>query len=48
MAVRLQRHGAMMAIPSCHGYYFIAVRWLCNRSAMTKPSYRRHKAMILR
>ncbi|MBQ5606294.1 MAG: hypothetical protein IIU87_03690 [Prevotella sp.] len=46
MAVRLQRDGVTMAFLSHHDKNVIALRWLCNGSATTTPSYRRHKAMM--
>ncbi|MBO5314573.1 MAG: hypothetical protein J6A70_04720 [Prevotella sp.] len=48
MAVRLQRQDGVIAFLSCYDYNVIAVRWLCNRSALTKPSYRLDKAMLRR
>ncbi|MBO5314217.1 MAG: hypothetical protein J6A70_02910 [Prevotella sp.] len=48
MAVRLQRQGGAITFLSCYDYNVIAARWLCNRSALAKPSYRLDKAMMLR
>ncbi|MBQ5605699.1 MAG: hypothetical protein IIU87_00640 [Prevotella sp.] len=48
MAVRLQRRGGVIAFLSRYDYNVIAARWLCNRSALTKPSYRHDKAMLRR
>ena len=48
MAVRLQRQGGVITFLSCYDYNVIAARWLCNRSALEKPSYRLDKAMMLR
>ncbi|MBQ4632527.1 MAG: hypothetical protein IJB46_04170 [Prevotella sp.] len=48
MAVRLQRRGGVIAFLSRYDYNVIAVRWLCNRSALAKPSCRLDKAMMRR
>ncbi|MBQ8628174.1 MAG: hypothetical protein IJ421_01710 [Prevotella sp.] len=48
MAVRLQRRGGAITFLSCYDYNVIAARWLCNRSALEKPSCRLDKAMLRR